>query len=283
MWHDLGEGDFIHPAHGNDYVLKGSEILEENSPLITKSNSQFSSSFKKTSSETIVPGKDHNISSASRRRNQSWAASDFGQYKVYKSDFSGEFVSRAAADASTQTGERRRQSRAVVEIEEEKSEENCENIDRHSTDEISPPPSDSSPENLETLMKMDPRIVLCPDDQPTVQNQSNVRFKASTVLMQLLSCGSLSFNYCGPSIGKEHGSALRLPRGTGGRRDRVGKGAVEDVVEPHRVILENKEYFSGSFVETKKDKVLNLVKRSNSCNADRTSHIGLMEKETKRK
>ncbi|MCI60004.1 protein UPSTREAM OF FLC-like, partial [Trifolium medium] len=27
VWHDLSENDFIYPTQGQDYVLKGSEIL----------------------------------------------------------------------------------------------------------------------------------------------------------------------------------------------------------------------------------------------------------------
>lgn len=29
VWHDLTDDDLILPAHGNEYVLKGSEIFEE--------------------------------------------------------------------------------------------------------------------------------------------------------------------------------------------------------------------------------------------------------------
>lgn len=29
VWHDLCEDDLIHPAHGNEYVLKGSELFDE--------------------------------------------------------------------------------------------------------------------------------------------------------------------------------------------------------------------------------------------------------------
>ena len=29
MWHDLSEDDLILPAHGNEYVLKGSELFDE--------------------------------------------------------------------------------------------------------------------------------------------------------------------------------------------------------------------------------------------------------------
>lgn len=29
VWHDLSEDDRILPAHGNEYVLKGSELFDE--------------------------------------------------------------------------------------------------------------------------------------------------------------------------------------------------------------------------------------------------------------
>lgn len=29
MWHDLSEDDIIQPAHGSEYVLKGSELFCE--------------------------------------------------------------------------------------------------------------------------------------------------------------------------------------------------------------------------------------------------------------
>lgn len=29
VWHDLSEDDLIHPASGSEYVLKGSELIEE--------------------------------------------------------------------------------------------------------------------------------------------------------------------------------------------------------------------------------------------------------------
>lgn len=29
VWHDLSEDDLILPAHGNEYVLKGSELFDE--------------------------------------------------------------------------------------------------------------------------------------------------------------------------------------------------------------------------------------------------------------
>ena len=86
---------------------------------------------------------------------------------------------------------------------------------------------------------------------------------ASSVLMQLLSCGSMSFKDCGPTLVKDHGMSLigqyskaRLPRGAG---------------NPGGVKLEDKEYFSGSLVETNKHDVVPspTLQRSTSYNADR--------------
>ncbi|KAJ8470494.1 hypothetical protein OPV22_024837 [Ensete ventricosum] len=33
VWHDLGEDDLVLPAHGNEYVLKGSELLDQSPPV----------------------------------------------------------------------------------------------------------------------------------------------------------------------------------------------------------------------------------------------------------
>lgn len=32
VWHDLSEDDLVLPAHGNEYVLKGSELLDQSPP-----------------------------------------------------------------------------------------------------------------------------------------------------------------------------------------------------------------------------------------------------------
>lgn len=32
MWHDLSEDDLVHPAQGNEYILKGSELLDRSPP-----------------------------------------------------------------------------------------------------------------------------------------------------------------------------------------------------------------------------------------------------------
>ncbi|CAK9140219.1 unnamed protein product [Ilex paraguariensis] len=284
VWHDLADNDFIYPAHGQEYVLKGSELLE--TPLISKSDETVSSSKKKELPENTKSPDDFDFPVlARRRRNQSWSAIDLHEYKVYKAESTGESAGRAAADASTQTDDKRRRRRPIREVEEEEEieDKNKEPYQNHSTelnrDEISPPPSDSSPETLETLMKADGRLIIPSDtDDPTANNHPNGRLKASSVLMQLISCGSVSFKDCGPGNGKDgQGFSLisyyksRLPRG--GRSNQVGKDVECALVHNTRVELEDKEYFSGSLIiETRKDE-FPALKRSSSYNADRSSHL----------
>ncbi|KAI3471462.1 hypothetical protein Pfo_030942 [Paulownia fortunei] len=215
VWHDLSENDFIYPAHGHEYVLKGSELLE------------------------------HTL----RRRNQSCSSIDFNlqEYNVYKAEPSCR--STAAADASTQTDDsRRRRRRPPPEIVEEKSKE-----PQRDEIEISPPPSDSSPETLETLMKADRRLVLRPEtinEESTANGHQIQRAGKSSVLMQLISCGG---------FGLISQYKMRVPRGGG----TGGSGGVK---------LEEKEYFSGSLVETKKEEFPTL-KRSTSYNGNGSSNL----------
>ena len=237
-----------------------------------------------------------------RRRNQSWSSIDLHEYKVYKAESSsGESaVKAAAADASTQTEDKRRRRRPVRAKEIEEEDEDDEQVREEksqreichgqstelSRDEISPPPSDSSPETLESLMKADGRLVIGPpganEDNSslnrTAENFPSGRMKASTVLMQLISCGSMSFKDCGATSVKDQGFSLighyksRLPRGAGNNNNQLGKevGALTEIPNFPGLKLEDKEYFSGSLIETnKKDVEVPNLKRSSSYNADR--------------
>ncbi|KAK9280636.1 hypothetical protein L1049_014332 [Liquidambar formosana] len=294
VWHDLGENDFIYPAHGQEYVLKGSELLLLDGPSNPKSHDAASSSSKNLP-ETHKTGDDSDFPMVvSRRRNQSWSSIDLHEYKVYKSESAGESSGKAGADASTQTDDKRRRRRAVAVREEEEQVEKTPEPNRNqsvelSREEISPPPSDSSPETLESLMKADGRLVLCTGDgnedglNRTADISSSGRMKASSVLMQLISCGSISFKDCGATAVKDQGFSLlshykaRLPRGA---RNQEGK-EIEALMENPSfagVRLEDKEYFSGSLIETKRD-VFPSLKRSSSYNADRSSQLELAEKE----
>jgi hypothetical protein len=188
VWHDLVEEDFIYPAHGHEYVLKGSELVN-------------SSSFRLLENQNQKPVEESDSPVIARRRNR--------------------------------------------EIEEEKINE----ISELNSDEISPPPSDSSPETLESLMKADGRLVVL---EPAAEIPASSRLRGSSVLMQLIACGSMSFRDCGP------GAQMRTEKNTA-EYSSCGNG---------RMKIEEKEYFSGSIIEAQK-KECPVLKRSSSCNADR--------------
>ncbi|KAG6415064.1 hypothetical protein SASPL_122466 [Salvia splendens] len=235
VWHDLSENDFIYPARGDEYVLKGSELLENSFP------------------ESPLPPPPENQPDAGhrRRRNQSCSSIEY-EYSVYKAEPSF----RSAADASTQTDDvRRRRRRPPPEIAEEEKKK------KETRDEIEispPPPSDSSPETLETLLKADGRSIVAQPETTSNSKGQQIQRAATTkssVLMQLITCGSLSFKDCGAGqVISQY--RMRVPRSGGGRPK-----------------LEEKDYFSGSIVETKKEEPLPSLKRCSSYNAGRVGEF----------
>ncbi|CAI9287965.1 unnamed protein product [Lactuca saligna] len=291
VWHDLSENDFIYPAHGQEYILKGSELFDVpgvGAQFSSKSDENVSSISKRSSSSGTLKSIDEFDFSVGRsRRNQSWSAIDLHEYKVYTGESS---AGRVAADASTQTEESLRRRRAMISELEEEDKPNESYQDNASSElsrnEISPPPSDSSPETLESLMKSDDKLIVRPETDSemisTINPTAGNKIKAPSVLMQLISCGSISFRDCGPgkrnpsfSLGSQY-KACMLPRGEE-VNDQVEEGAgettSENAVVPEsknkgsKKTMEDKEYFSGSLIETKKDE-FPALKRSNSYNAD---------------
>ncbi|CAN1230860.1 Protein SOSEKI 5 [Linum grandiflorum] len=250
VWHDLAESDFIYPAQGNEYVLKGSELLEPTPSPKSFVESSSTASFRSMKNS---PARDRNSSESSsppeydelqvpnlRRRNQSWSSNDLSECKVYKETV-------------------------------EETETEIEVVS------ISPPTTDSSPETLEKLMEADRRPILGDgrnNSNPTTDEGNggggSVRTKASAVLMQLISCGSNSFRDCAAEAAKEQSKLALIgggvPRGAG---NHVAVGASKGFRTPVGVRLEDKEYFSGSLIETKKEGEVTALKRSNSYNGDR--------------
>uniref|UniRef100_A0A9I9DM85 SOSEKI DIX-like domain-containing protein n=3 Tax=Cucumis melo TaxID=3656 RepID=A0A9I9DM85_CUCME len=284
VWHDLSENDFIYPLHGKEYVLKGSELLH--SSLETRvQGSESSRSLRPPPEIHKLGSEDSDSPILSRRRNQSWSSVDFHEYKVYKTDSSSDSSAKAAAaDASTQTEEKhRRRRRATREEEKETEEVNPTASTELSREEISPPPSDSSPETLESLMKADGRLIISEGAKPnrtTAESFPSGRMKASAVLMQLISCGSISFKDCGAtSMDDQELAVVGTCKSRGGKEEGT-KGTSMEVVGFSGVRLEEKEYFSGSLIETQKVKETPMgLKRSSSYNADRGSQLEMSEKE----
>lgn len=238
-------------------------------------------------------------------KSSSWAGSlSLTEYKIYKSD--------GLADASTQTEEivGRPKARDTctrgVSTDDGSLEHECgghyqprnpqgkENAEICS-DSVSPPPSSSSAssaggktETLESLIRADAskinsfRIL----EEEELRMPNNSRLKATNVLMQLISCGSISV--------KDHSFGLiptYKPRFSHSKfpsplfSTSIMLGELDCLTEHPKLMglrLEDKEYFSGSLIETKglKEDGHTALKRSSSYNADRSvqfrlSHLSL--------
>ncbi|XP_040993267.1 LOW QUALITY PROTEIN: protein SOSEKI 2 [Juglans microcarpa x Juglans regia] len=329
VWHDLCEDDLIHPAHGTEYVLKGSELFEDSNsdrfspigiiktqnlrqlpePSSSRSHEDSSSSSSMNGKETKHSQEDElsppvqgpgssSVSPESRaEKNFSWVSLSLTEYKVHKSD--------GLADASTQTEENvsrpkpRETCTRGVSTDDTSLEPECSEIYRSQIsrgkenseicrESVSPPPSTSSAsssggktETLESLIRADAskinsfRIL----EEEEIRMPTNARLKATNVLMQLISCGSISV--------KDHSFGLiptYKPRFSHSKfpsplfSTSVMLGELDCLTENPRLMglrLEDKEYFSGSLIETKVLKEegadVNALKRSSSCNAARTS------------
>lgn len=243
VWHDLSEDDFIYPAHGNEYILKGSEILN------------FNHSELLEIPESV--GDDSDVTFR-RKKETARGSFDLNEYKVYKNAPTFETAVKNA-DAWTQTEDRSEnmQRRAIIKEREEEEENPITELGR---EEISPPSSTSSSETLAGLIKADGSIIpltVTSNEDENVGNLSCRRIKTPAALMNLITCGSVSVRHKGFSLASHFKG--RLPRAS------PSFAASE---------LEDKEYFSGSLIDIKKKAGENGgefsgLRKSSSCNAER--------------
>ncbi|XP_008807694.1 protein UPSTREAM OF FLC isoform X2 [Phoenix dactylifera] len=346
VWHDLSEDDLVLPAHGNEYVLKGSELLDQspsdrihhgngntklhNSKPTQQENPTFSRIQEASSSSppTIVikeakppasppTSRDDEQSPSSHKagcfgnispelgpkRPPSWEVDSPSttEYRVYKLI--------GAADASTQTDERGgRRARGGpdtcirgvstddgpmdLEFDERRRNHSLHPKDGSEMvrDEISPPPTSSSAsstsggktETLESLIKADAgkmnsfRIL----EEEEVLLPNGPKLRATNVLMQLITCGSISVKDH-QSFGlvptyKPRFSHMRFPSPLFANSMTLGElDCLSENPRHMGLRMEDKEYFSGSLIETKKHKEevgqgVPILKRSSSYNADRS-------------
>ncbi|KAF5727476.1 hypothetical protein HS088_TW22G01169 [Tripterygium wilfordii] len=327
VWNDLSEDDIILPAHGNEYVLKGSELFEDSSsdrfnagnikiqnlkqspePVSSRSQDDSSSSSSLNGRET-KHSQDDELSLPAQRLGSSGVSpkssigktSSFSgslsltEYKIYKSEES--------ADAATQTKEnvgrpkpRKTCTRGVSTDDgrlESECNENYQNRVPHGKgnsettgDSVSPPLSFSSAsslagktETLESLIRADAskinsfRIL----EEEDIRMPTNARLKAPKMLMQLISCGSISVKDHSFGIIPTYRAKFSHSEFSSPLFPTLMFGELDCLSENPRFMglrLEDKEYFSGSLVETKMLKEEGggayTLKRCSSYNADRT-------------
>ncbi|XVE52722.1 hypothetical protein DITRI_Ditri02bG0145900 [Diplodiscus trichospermus] len=183
VWQDLSENDFIYPSHGREYILKGSLLLETSLSFRSCETISSTSSISKNSSETYRSGEDSNVPAKIIRKNHY-------ENKIYKARSSREFGSKGN-NVSTQTYGNARQRRFWEEEAEEHEREGNQRIVEMNGQQPSRPSSNSNSEILKSLnISADIR------DQ-TVENDSpSRRIKATSVLMQLIACGSRRAKDC---------------------------------------------------------------------------------------
>ncbi|CAO2813025.1 unnamed protein product [Amaranthus hypochondriacus] len=328
VWHDLCEDDLILPAHGDEYILKGSEIIDDSNsgrfspvgvyrmhnlkqlpePPSSRSQDDPSPSTSADDKEAKHP-REEEISPPSQRSGSSavspdsragshspWGASlSLTEYKVPKSD--------GSTDASTQTDDNLKQvknketcTRGVSTEEATLDGENHENSQAHADsmkpnvevpgDSVSPPSSSSASssggkaDTLESLIRSDLSKInsFRRLEEEDMRMPSGSKMKATSMLMQLISCGSISV--------KDHSFGLipiYRPRFSDSKfpsplySTSVMLGELDCLSDNSRLMglrLEEKEYFSGSLVETKIPKQQGegrTLKRSSSYNSDRSS------------
>ncbi|KAG8054807.1 hypothetical protein GUJ93_ZPchr0001g32788 [Zizania palustris] len=257
VWHDLTDDDFIYPVPGREYVLKGTERLYPIPLPLLDGVSSCSSGSQETATSSPPDWESGGGSgSAARDKKDAGAPTAVGEYRVYKA----EDPAAAAADAATQTddGYRGGRSRGGHQRRARAAQEEL------SREETSPPTASTSPETLEALIKTDIHVV------PVVTTAGRTR--ASSVLMQLISCGSVSVKsaLASPVMPQAAHYRPRPPRPP-------PPASTEIPSYRQKIVVEEKEYFSGSLIETKRSppadtsQHLPVIRRSSSYNADRCS------------
>ncbi|KAM0938871.1 putative protein SOSEKI [Dioscorea sansibarensis] len=281
VWHDLEEDDLVVPASGNEYVLKGSEILDQSHGSDRRFNRgsfvklECSQPVRRNAGLKPPPRPLHSSSSSSTGCSDDGAGSSVEFQACNPS---------SAQDAATQTEEGRKKETcdrgmwtedSSVDKQKQRSE-----IER---EEISPLLSERKVETLESLIRAEVKMNsfrISEGDQMLVSTRT--RLRASNVLMHLITCGSISV--------KDHRSRFSrmkftptMLRGSGmlGELD-----CLSDNPKLTGLRLEDKEYFSGSLIETNRHREeavadVSALKRSSSFNADRhcTSPDSKREKE----
>ncbi|KAG2723682.1 hypothetical protein I3760_02G180800 [Carya illinoinensis] len=178
VWQDLSKNEVIYPCHGHEYILKGSQLLETSLSFRSYERASSSSSTSKISTETNSSSVDSNVPAILRKKNRSWSSfEDLREYQVYKAKTAAEFAEKAA-NAATQT-------------EDHKERPRGKDIEEMGGSGETKPSAEESKSSLEKCSKINDNGS-ADLGNPTVEHGRlpSGRMKASTVLMQLIGCGS---------------------------------------------------------------------------------------------
>lgn len=291
MWHDLALKDIIHPSEGGaEYVLKGSELVEgfqqlnlnEKQTLQQQPERNFTS-YNNSKSKVALSG-----------RHQVKLESEDHQYEEYEEELLEKEYDHLDGEKTSYTSSTTTpHSRCSRGVSTEELDE-VVNANSHTTP---PPPNVNSATTLaEKLKQRDERKVnnVMTTNYPKRLGNESLMTSAPapaqsrySVLLQLIACGSSGAEM----KAKQNGGESRLSNvGTSKRRESIDEeeklyssGDHDDddeicVSENPRLLgnlqSEEKEYFSGSIVESMKANRVAfqgepVLKKSNSYNEER--------------
>ncbi|KAG7993072.1 hypothetical protein I3843_02G159000, partial [Carya illinoinensis] len=157
---------------------RSSQLLETSLSFRSYERASSSSSTSKISTETNSSSVDSNVPAILRKKNRSWSSfEDLREYQVYKAKTAAEFAEKAA-NAATQT-------------EDHKERPRGKDIEEMGGSGETKPSAEESKSSLEKCSKINDNGS-ADLGNPTVEHGRlpSGRMKASTVLMQLIGCGS---------------------------------------------------------------------------------------------
>ncbi|XP_025981174.1 protein UPSTREAM OF FLC-like, partial [Glycine soja] len=173
VWHDLCEDDLILPTHGNEYVLKGSKLFDEsNSDCFSPISKVKTQSVKLLSTPASSWSLDEGSSSSSLNRKKT---------RISQDDELSQDPHIGSSNVSPESRAEKSDALSLALIE----------YKIYETDGLAD--ASTKTKTLEYLIRADAskvnnfRIL----EEEGMHMSTNTRMKASNLLMQLISCGSI--------------------------------------------------------------------------------------------
>ncbi|KAK7358946.1 hypothetical protein VNO77_00887 [Canavalia gladiata] len=266
VWYDLAPKDIIHPAEGGEYVLKGSELVEGCSE-------RFEKVKVSNNKQAIYPQAEGNYKYNSKSKALSGCREqkEGEEYEEYEED--GEKTSYTSSTTTPHS----RCSRGVS--TEELFDEEEHQGETKGTKVIITPPSNTGTSTLAEKLRHGNAKRLGGGTESVTSGTSRY-----SVLLQLIACGSTAAEQ---KMKGKHEAQARLSNVGSISKQRDNKGFSEEnevmnMMNPRLLGTEDKEYFSGSLVESMKANRVAfeaepVLKRSNSFTEQRRSRLGMEE------
>ncbi|XP_054804485.1 protein SOSEKI 2-like [Prosopis cineraria] len=282
VWYDLAANDIIYPSEGAEYVLKGSEIVEDCSERVQQTRLS-------KRSQAAYQDPAFNTSRKSFHSSLHREAEDFQEYEEQEEYYEdGEKTS----NTSSTTTPHSRCSRGVStgELEEDHEPKPHSQIKTVKVTVNHAPPPSPSPATSTLADKLQQKVKIKETNNSSKRFEDGLEPSRSSILLQLIACGSSAVSKAKNAPCMSNGVKKREGNSEISVRKREAvKVSEEEMIKcmsenPRfgNLQSEEKEYFSGSLVESRKENRVHseaVLKKSNSYNEERSSKAGIGEEE----